>query len=151
VTLEQKLEEMLKPTIESMGFDFWGCEYLPAGKNSTLRIYIDKSQGVTVDDCGDVSRQVSAIMDVEDPIASAYMLEVSSPGVDRPLMKPEQFSAYQGEEVQVRTSMAVMGRKRFKGLMEKVLEDAIEVEVDGEIYEIPFNMIEKANLVPNFS
>ncbi len=151
MTLEQKLEEMLKPTIESMGFDFWGCEYLPAGKNSTLRIYIDKSQGVTVDDCGDVSRQVSAIMDVEDPIASAYMLEVSSPGVDRPLMKPEQFSAYQGEEVQVRTSMAVMGRKRFKGLMEKVLEDAIEVEVDGEIYEIPFNMIEKANLVPNFN
>lgn len=150
MTLEQKIEHMLKPTIESMGFNFWGCEYLPAGKNSTLRIYIDKPEGVTVDDCGDVSHQVSAVLDVEDPIASAYMLEVSSPGMDRPLMKPEQFMAYQGQIVQVRTSMSVMGRKRFKGVMEKVSETGIEVEVDGELYDIPFGIIEKANLVPTF-
>lgn len=150
MTLEDKIEQLLKPTVESMGFDFWGCEYLPAGQHSTLRIYIDKPGGVTVDDCGDVSRQVSAIMDVEDPISNAYMLEISSPGMDRPLIKPEQFQDYVDSIVQVRTSMAVMGRKRFKGKMVQVGQDGIEVEVDNEIYPIPFNMIEKANVVPEF-
>jgi ribosome maturation factor RimP len=150
VTLEDKIEQLLKPTVETMGFDFWGCEYLPAGQHSTLRIYIDKPEGVTVDDCGSVSRQVSAILDVEDPISSAYMLEVSSPGLDRPLMKPEQFQDYVDAVVQVRTSMAVMGRKRFKGKMVRVEQDGIEVDVDNEIYPIPFNMIEKANVVPEF-
>ncbi|MBD3822355.1 ribosome maturation factor RimP [Hydrogenovibrio sp. JE_KL2] len=150
MTLEDKIEQLLKPTVETMGFDFWGCEYLPAGQHSTLRIYIDKPEGVTVDDCGSVSRQVSAILDVEDPISSAYMLEVSSPGLDRPLMKPEQFQDYVDAVVQVRTSMAVMGRKRFKGKMVRVEQDGIEVDVDNEIYPIPFNMIEKANVVPEF-
>ncbi len=150
MTLEEKIESLLKPTIESMDVDFWGCEYMPAGKNSTLRIFIDKEDGVTVDDCKHVSRQVSAIMDVEDPISSAYLLEVSSPGMDRPLMKPEHFSAYQGEDLQVRTSSAVMGRKRFKGPMINIGEESIEIEIDGEVYEIPFAMIDKANLVPKF-
>lgn len=150
MTLEQKVEQLLKPTIESMGFDFWGCEYLPAGKNSTLRLYIDKPEGVTVDDCGDVSHQVSAIMDVEDPIAGAYMLEVSSPGMDRPLMRPEHFARYEGQLVQVRASRDVLGRKRFKGRMNVVNDEGIVIEVDGENYEIPFEIIEKANLVPEF-
>lgn len=150
MTLEEKIENLLKPTIKSMGVDFWGCEYLPAGKNSTLRIFIDKENGVTVDDCKHVSRQVSAIMDVEDPISSAYLLEVSSPGMDRPLMKPEHFVSYKGEELQVRTSSSVMGRKRFKGLMVGVNEEGIDVEVDGEVYEIPYAVIDKANLVAKF-
>jgi len=151
VTLEDKIENLLRPTIETMGFQFWGCEYLPAGKHSTLRVYIDKDEvGVTVDDCGKVSRQVSAIMDVEDPISNAYMLEVSSPGMDRPLFHPEQYKAYEGQEVQVRTSSPVMGRKRFKGVMSQVSESDIAVEVDGELYEIPFSLIDKANVVPQF-
>lgn len=148
--LEEKLEQLLAPTIESMGFELWGIEYIPAGKHSTLRIYIEKEGGVNVDDCSDVSRQVSAIMDVEDPISSAYNLEVSSPGMDRQLFKPEQFTRYKGEQVQVRTSIAVLGRKRFKGPMLTVTEDGIEVEVDAELYEIPFDLIEKANLVAVF-
>ncbi|KUJ75188.1 ribosome maturation protein RimP [Thiomicrospira sp. XS5] len=149
--LEEKIENLLKPTIESMGFQLWGCEYQPAGKHSTLRIYIDKDpEGVTVDDCGDVSRQVSAIMDVEDPISNAYMLEVSSPGMDRPLFRPEQYRAYEGQEVQLRTATAVMGRKRFKGTMTQVTEDGVVVEVDGEVYDIPFAQIDKANVVPQF-
>lgn len=151
MVLEEKIENLLRPTIESMGFEFWGCEYMPAGKHSTLRVFIDKAEvGVTVDDCGSVSRQVSAIMDVEDPISNAYMLEVSSPGMDRPLFKPEQYKAYEGEEVQLRTSVPVMGRKRFKGQMTAVTEDSIAVEVDGEEYEVPFALIDKANVVPQF-
>lgn len=150
MNLEEKLEQSLKPTIESMGFEFWGVEYIPAGRHSTLRLYIEKEGGVSVDDCADVSRQVSAIMDVEDPISGAYNLEVSSPGMDRQLFKPEQFARYQGEQVQVRTSLAVLGRKRFKGPMVKVTEEGIELEIDAEIYEIPFDLIEKANLVAEF-
>ncbi len=148
--LEEKLEQLIAPTIESMGFELWGIEYIPAGKHSTLRIFIEKEGGVNVDDCSDVSHQVSAIMDVEDPISSAYNLEVSSPGMDRQLFKPEQFARYQGEQVQIRTSIAVLGRKRFKGPMVKVDAQGVEVEVDAELYEIPFDLIEKANLVAVF-
>ncbi len=146
MTLEEKIQNLLEPTIISMGFDFWGCEYLAAGKHSTLRVYIDKLSGITVDDCGEVSRQVSAIMDVEDPISSAYMLEVSSPGIDRPLFKLEQYAQYQGSNLKIRTSSPVLGRKNFKGLLVNIVDDAIEIEVDNEVYEIPFVLIDKANL-----
>lgn len=149
--LEDKIEQALKPTIESMGFEYWGVEYISAGRHSTLRLFVDKEEGgITVDDCADISRQVSAIMDVEDPISSAYLLEVSSPGMDRQLFKPEQFARYKGKTVQVRSSVDVLGRKRFKGTMVKVDEQGIEVSVDNEIYPIPFDCIEKANLVPEF-
>ena len=148
--LEQKLEQILQPTIESMGFELWGLEYVPVGKHSTLRVYIDKPEGVTVDDCADVSYQISSVMDVEDPITAAYHLEVSSPGMDRQLFKPSHFAAYQGKTIQVRTALDVMGRKRFKGPMVSVRDDEIEIEVDGEIYPIPMDLIAKANVVPEF-
>ncbi|WP_197905388.1 ribosome maturation factor RimP [Thiosulfatimonas sediminis] len=149
--LEDKLEQALKPTIESMGFEYWGVEYISAGRHSTLRLYVDKPESrITVDDCADISRQVSAILDVEDPISSAYHLEVSSPGMDRQLFKPHQYIRYQGQTVQVRSSVDILGRKRFKGQMLKVDEKGIEISVDNEIYPIPFDCIEKANLVPEF-
>lgn len=149
--LEEKIAQMVRPTVESLGFELWGCEYIPAGKHSTLRIFIENnSVGVTVDDCGRVSRQISALMDVEDPIASAYLLEVSSPGMDRLLFTPSQFKTYEGQIVQVRTSSPVMGRKRFKGVMSQVTDQNIVVEVDGEAYELAFDLIDKANLVPQF-
>lgn len=148
MSLEQKIEALVAPTIESMGMEFWGCEYISAGKDSTLRIYIDRPEiGVTVDDCGAVSRQVSAIMDVEDPIASAYMLEISSPGLDRPLFKAEHYPPYVGQTVQVRARTPILGRRKFKGELVQVEEDQILVEVDGEVYEIPFSSIDKAHLV----
>nr|WP_199170175.1 ribosome maturation factor RimP [Hydrogenovibrio sp. SC-1] len=150
VTLEEKIAQLVRPTVESLGFELWGCEYIPAGKHSTLRLFIESETGVTVDDCGRVSRQISALMDVEDPIASAYMLEVSSPGMDRLLFTPEQFKTYEGEIVQVRTSSPVMGRKRFKGVMLQVSDQDIVVEVDGEAYELAYDLIDKANLVPQF-
>jgi ribosome maturation factor RimP len=150
VTLEEKIQNLCQPTIESMGFDFWGCEYLAAGKHSTLRIYIDKPEGVTVDDCGLVSRQISAIMDVEDPISSAYMLEVSSPGVDRQLFRPEQYAPQKGRLLRVRTTSSIMGRRNFKGPLVEVTADHIEIEVDGEVFNIDFALIDKANLVIEF-
>jgi len=146
VTLEEKIENLVAPVIETMGFDFWGCEYLAAGKHSTLRIYIDKPGGVTVDDCGDVSRQVSAIMDVEDPISNAYMLEISSPGIDRPLFKPKQFEANVGQLIKLRTSSPILGRRNFKGTLLEASEEQVIIEVDAEEYEIPFNLVDKANI-----
>ncbi|GKT12404.1 MAG: ribosome maturation factor RimP [Thiomicrorhabdus sp.] len=151
MSLEEKLEGLLKPTIESMGFELWGFEYLPAGRHSLLRVFVEKEEGgINVDDCAAVSRQISAIMDVEDPISSAYMLEVSSPGMERLLLKPSQFKRYIGKTVQVRTAVGVLGRRRFKGPMVQVTDSTIEVEVDGELFEIEFDIIEKANLVAEF-
>lgn len=146
MTLEEKIEKLVAPVIESMGFSFWGCEYLAAGKHSTLRIYIDKPGGITVDDCGEVSRQVSAIMDVEDPISNAYMLEISSPGIDRPLFKPAQFEENKGKLIKLKTSSPILGRRNFKGPIVEVSENQFVIEVDGESYDIPFNMVDKANV-----
>ncbi len=150
MVLEDKIEAMIKPSIEALGFELWGLEYLPAGNHSILRIYLDKPAGITVDDCAEASHQISAILEVEDPISNAYRLEVSSPGLDRQLFKSEQYPTYEGEEMQVRTGSPVMGRRKFKGKMLEVLPEAIVLEVDGEEYEIPFDEIEKANVVPQF-
>ena len=148
--LEKQVESLLRPIVEDMGYEFWGCEYVPAGRHATLRIYIDKPAGVTVDDCADVSHEVSGVLDVEDPVPGAYNLEISSPGLDRPLMSPAHFDRYVGEEIQLRSAAPVMGRKRFKGVLAAVTDEGVEVEVDGERYFIPFEDIEKANLVPQF-
>ena len=129
-----------------MGFELWAIEYIPAGRHTTLRVFADKQGGINVDDCADISRQLSAIMDVEDPIADQYMLEVSSPGLDRVLIKPEHFKRYEGESVRVRSAVAILGRKKINGVMTKVSEDGIEVEVDGELFEVPYGLIDKANL-----
>lgn len=151
VSLEQRVADWVTPTIEMLGFTLWGVEYIPAGKQSTLRIYIDQPEtGVTVDDCGEVSHHVSALLDVEDPIQNAYLLEISSPGMDRMLFTPEQFAQYEGHTVQVRTAGEVLGRKRFKGPMIEVNDQTIVLSIDNEVYEIPFSMIERARLVPVF-
>ncbi len=148
--LEEKIKQLVQPAIEDLGCEFWGCEYLPVSGKQTLRIYIDKPEGVTVDDCADVSYEVSGILDVEDPISGAYNLEISSPGLDRPLMTPEHFERYTGDKVSVRSHSPIMGRKNFKGTLIDVTAEGIEIEVDGEVYAIPFEEIDKANLIPQF-
>ena len=151
MTIEEKIETVLRPTVESMEFNWWGMEFLPAGRHTLLRIFIEKPDGtVNSDETYMVCKQISAILDVEDVISSEFRLEVSSPGMDRLLFTPEQFKRYEGEEVQVKSSIAVLGRKKFKGPMLKVTDEGIEVEVDNELYEIPFDLIDKANVVPKF-
>jgi ribosome maturation factor RimP len=103
--IELELTAMLEPAVEALGFELLGLEFVQAGRHSTLRVYIDHENGITVDNCADVSRQVSAILDVEDPITNEYDLEVSSPGVDRPLFKPAHYEQAQGEELRVRTKL----------------------------------------------
>lgn len=141
---------MLRPAVEQTGKDLLGIEYVSAGNHSVLRLFIDHENGINVDDCAEVSRQVGAILDVEDPISTEFNLEVSSPGLDRPLFDKTHFEAVIGETINVRTSMPLNGRRKFKGILETIEADTLIVVVDGETYELLLSNVDKANLVPNF-
>ncbi|MCW9709298.1 ribosome maturation factor RimP [Avibacterium sp. 21-586] len=149
-TLEEKLSDLLKSSIEDLGCELWGIECLRTGRFLTVRIYIDKEGGVGVDDCADVSRQVSAILDVEDPIADKYNLEVSSPGVDRPLFTLEQYQRYIGEEIVVHLRIPVLERRKWQGKLESIENDMITLLVDGQPQVLVFGNIQKANVVAKF-
>lgn len=144
-----EISGLLEPSVTALGFELVSVELVGSGNDRTLRVYIDHPDGITVDDCADVSRQVSAVLDVEDPISGAYVLEVSSPGLDRPLVKPADFERFAGSLVKVRTREPVLGRKNFTGLLTEAAGDNVVVEVDGEPYEISLANIERARLVPD--
>jgi ribosome maturation factor RimP len=147
---EQKLTDMLRPAVEETGKSLLGIEFISAGNNSVLRLFVDHENGIDVDDCAEVSRQVSALLDVEDPISSEYNLEVSSPGVDRPLFEKSHFEAIIGEVVNVKISMPLNGRRKFKGPLVAIENDTLIIEVDSIDYEIVISNIDKANLVAKF-
>lgn len=143
-----RIRDLIAPTVEALGLDLWGVEHVSQGKYSLLRIYIEnEEEGVSIDDCEKVSRQLSALFDVEDPIAGEYTLEVSSPGLDRPLFTIEQFQRYNGEMVSIRTRGPIDGRRKFKGTITEVVDQEIVLEVDGERHRIPHADIDKAVLV----
>ena len=144
------LENLIAPVAESLGCELWGLDYIARPKSSLLRIYIDKENGIDVKDCERVSRQVSAVMDVEDPIAGEYTLEVSSPGMDRPLFKLEHFAAYAGQNIKLKLRTAFEGRRKFSGLLKGVEDDEVVLQVDQEEYLLPYELIDKANVVPTF-
>ena len=141
------ITELIDTTIQALGLDLWGVELLQQGKYSLLRIYIEREEGVTIEDCEKVSRQVSAIMDVEDPIAGEYTLEVSSPGMDRPLFSVEQYKQYVGSEVDLKLRRPLDGRRKFKGQIIKVSGDIVGLLVEGSEYDLEFSTIEKASIV----
>lgn len=150
-SLEQRLTEMLEPTVESLSFELLGVEFVRAGKHSTLRLFIDHADGINVDHCAEVSRQVSAILDVEDPISTEYNLEVSSPGLDRPLFKLSHFENVIGQDVTVKLNIPYEGRRNFKGPLVAVEDDGyVVVQVDAEQFALPIEMVAKANVVPKF-
>ena len=138
---------LIDTTIQALGLDLWGVELLQQGKYSLLRIYIEREEGVTIEDCEKVSRQVSALMDVEDPIAGEYTLEVSSPGMDRPLFCIEHYSQYVGIEVDLKLRRPLDGRRKFKGQIIKVSGDVVGLLVEGSEYDLEFSDIEKASIV----
>lgn len=143
------LYERLETLIVSMGYELVGCELLPQGRQMAFRIYIDSKTGVTVEDCSLVSRQVSAMMDVEDPIQNRYLLEVSSPGIDRPLFEIKHYHQYIGRHIRVRLRLAINERKHYKGVLQRVEEEDIYLFVEELMQEVkvPFAAIEKANLI----
>lgn len=147
---QEILHNLIDPVVASLGCELWGLEYLTQGRYTTLRIFIDGPNGVSLDDCEKVSRQVSAVMDVEDPIDGEYTLEVSSPGMDRPLYTPAHYARYLGETVSLRLRMAREGRRKFKGDIVKVEGADVTLNVDGKEILIPVDAIDKANIVPRF-
>jgi ribosome maturation factor RimP len=147
---QELLQEMIAPIATSLGCELWGLEYLTQGRYTTLRIFIDAPQGVSLDDCEKVSRQISAVMDVEDPIQGEYTLEVSSPGMDRPLYTFAQYARYVGEIINLRLRVARDGRRRFKGEILKAENNEIVVAVEGKEYQFAVDAIDKANIEPRF-
>lgn len=145
-----QLKEMLAPVVESLGYECWGIEYVGQGKHTVLRVFIDHENGIQVDDCAKVSRQLSAVLDVEDPITSEYALEVSSPGMDRPLFTEAQFLKYVGSAVSVKLRFPFEGRRKFTGRLNGVEEGDVVVQVDNVEYCLPVSAIEKANVEPEF-
>ncbi|MES3007149.1 MAG: ribosome maturation factor RimP [Pseudomonadota bacterium] len=142
------VSDLIRPTVVALGLDLWGVEHVVQGRFSVLRVYIDKGgDGVTIEDCEKVSRQISGIFDVEDPIAGEYTLEVSSPGMDRPLFELDQYERYVGSVVTVRLRSPLEGRRKFKGVIQKVEADAVRLLVDDKEFVLQASAIDKANLV----
>ncbi len=148
--LEKQLTELLEAPVAAAGYELVGLEFIRAGAHSTLRIFIDHENGINVDDCAEVSHQVSAVMDVEDPITVAYNLEVSSPGLDRPLFKPAHYQQFIGQEVNLVLKMAVANRRKWKGDISAVDGEIITLIVDGQEEQFALSNISKANLIPKF-
>jgi len=141
-----ELSEMLEPAITALGYTLWGIEYVPQGKHSLLRVYLDKEGGIDIEDCAQASRQISSILDVEDPISGVYTLEVSSPGIDRVLFNLDQFREYLGWYVQLRLTENFENRRKFAGQLKAIVDDEVVLIIGDEEYTIPYELIEKANL-----
>ncbi len=163
---------MIRPVVEGLGLECWGIEFISQGKQSMLRVYIESAEsaesaadedalasdderpqkqgGVELADCEKVSRQLSAVLDVEDPIANDYTLEVSSPGLDRPLYTVEQFKRFTGSLVELRLRMAFEGRRKYKGILAGVEGNDVVIKVDQEEFLFPLEGIDKTNVVPQF-
>jgi len=147
---ERHLERLLGPTVEALGCRIWGIELLTQGKHSLLRVYIDRDDGVTIDDCERVSKQVSALLDVEEPVTSSYTLEVSSPGLDRLLFKPEHYAESVGERVDLRLGFPEQGRRRVIGEMTDYGDDEVTVNVDGVPFVVQVANVQRARIVPQY-
>ncbi|MGR6981850.1 ribosome maturation factor RimP [Testudinibacter sp. P27/CKL/0425] len=149
-TLEQKIQELVQDSIDALGCELVGIECQRSGRFLTVRVYIDKQGGVSVDDCADVSREVSAIMDVEDPIADKYNLEVSSPGLDRPLFTLEHYQRFIGQQVTIHLRVPVLDRRKWSGKLESVEGDMITLLVDDNPQVFAFGNIQKGNIIYQF-
>jgi ribosome maturation factor RimP len=148
MTAGPDLLDLLEPEIEAMGYELVALDVRTGGKG-LLRLYIDRPDGVNLEDCERVSHQVSGLLDVEDPIPGEYTLEVSSPGLDRPLRKAEHFKRFEGHEARVRLKLPRDGRRRFKGVIKDAGQDGFVLESDEGSVRIALDEIDLARLVPD--
>ena len=143
------LIDMLKPAVAALGYEFWGLEQIAAPGRPLLRIYIDNEAGVTLGDCERVSRRLTGILDAENPVRGSYVLEVSSPGLDRPLFSLDQFQRYLGREVRIRLGARLNGRRQIAGIIAEVGHDFVVITAGTERFQIPMDLVGKARLVPD--
>lgn len=145
------LIELVERTVAPMGYEVVGVELAGSGtRGRLLRVYIDQEEGITLDDCTAVSHQLSAVLDVEDPIRDHYTLEVSSPGLDRPLFTAAHFERFAGHPVRIRLARMIDKRRKLSGVLRGLRGDAVLIDLEGEELEIPLADIESARLVPEF-
>ncbi len=143
----QTLHSLLEPTVTGLGYELVGVEMVGAKGNRTLRVYIDTPAGVRVEDCEAVSHQVSGVLDVEDPIEGAYNLEVSSPGLDRPIFKAVDYDRFSGERIRLRLLEPHEGRRRIKGVLGGLDGEQVMVrDADGSELRVPLELIDRARL-----
>ncbi len=145
---EDEIRRLLEPTVEQMGYELVDLEARIGGRSGLLRLYIDREGGVGLDDCERVSNQVSGLLDVEDPIPGEYSLEVSSPGLDRPLTRPAHFERFSGSEAKIVLRAPLDGRRRFRGWIEGLDGECVRLRVDGQLFSLRIADIESARLVP---
>ena len=146
--LKTKLEELIKPLVISMGYEFWGFVLQKQKVSSLIRVYIDSERGITLDDCSRVSYQLSGVLDVEDIMPYRYTLEVSSPGLDRPLFKKEQYRKFIGSKVQIKLNLATKRERRnYSGVMVAVTDNDVTIESEDNKIVLPFSEIERAHLM----
>ena len=143
-----ELIELLEPVVTALGYEMLGIEYFKQKDGSMLRLYIDNDVGITIDDCTRVNHQVIGVLDVHDPIKDKYLLEISSPGLDRPLFTLEQFQRFLGEKVKMKLREKIEQRRKVTGVIKAVEETAVIVSADGIDYLIPVGVIDSAHLVP---
>ncbi|WP_376696982.1 ribosome maturation factor RimP [Wenzhouxiangella sp. EGI_FJ10305] len=148
--MSDKLESLLAPLVEDLGYEFVGIEYQSNPKNRLIRLYIDQPDvGIGIEDCERVSREVSALLDVEDPVSGQYTLEVSSPGIERPLFTGAHFARFTGEMARVMMAIPIEGRRKFKGVIVSADDEQVVLEVDGEQHTLTVADIQRANLAPD--
>ncbi len=153
-TYREKVVSLVQPVLESQGIELVDVDCVKGQSRWTVRIYIDKEGGITLDDCAMVSGEVGDLLDVHEIPPGPYNLEVSSPGLDRPLVKDRDFMKYQGHTVKVRVAEKVEGRKHFTGKLVEFVDNGVEknllVDVEGQLYSIPLSMVLEANLQYEF-
>jgi ribosome maturation factor RimP len=151
-TVTDKITHLIEPVIKDMGYELVGIEYVASGKHSILRVFIDTGKGIGVNDCEKVSHQLSSIFDVEDPISSQYTLEVSSPGIERPLFHKGHYQRFLGADVRLRMVRPIDGQRNFSGVIGSVSEVNNTIELVGELGPVilDIDLIERANLVVDF-
>ena len=148
--LLQEVQGVIEPILQSQGLELVDLEYQRESHGWVLRIYLDREGGVSLDDCAGISHEVGAVLEVKDLIPSAYILEVSSPGLTRPLKKPEDFNRFRNQMVKIKLYEPLDGRRNFKGTLLGLEGDRVRVEAEQQVYELPLQRIAKANLEIDF-
>ncbi|HTW73291.1 MAG TPA: ribosome maturation factor RimP [Steroidobacteraceae bacterium] len=148
--LREQLMALAEPLLTQLGCELVDLEYAPGRTRALVRVFIDRPEGVSIDDCERVSRELSALLDVEDPVPTAYTLEVSSPGLDRVLRTREHFRRFVGDRVRVELKVAREGRRRYTGRLTALDDEGVELDVDGVMVRVPFGQIGRARLAPQW-
>jgi ribosome maturation factor RimP len=148
--MHERLQQMIEPLVNGQGCELWGVEFVSSGNHTFLKIFIDSKEGVDIDDCERVSRQVSSLLDVEDPLPGKYTLEVSSPGMDRRFFRPSQYGEYVGARVSVKLRQLVNGRRNLKGRLSASDGKGVTLLIDDEEFSVPIAAIERAHVIPEF-